>query len=119
METVKQALDEEFSDGSRTDRDLSGMADIYAQEVENEFPEPPSERLPPNYGYVQMGEREDIGPDDEYGEDDITSIAHRELEQHREIREYTRLAAWEMPLLASKSFYHLHWKTHPLTQPQT
>ncbi|KAF1986236.1 hypothetical protein K402DRAFT_333203 [Aulographum hederae CBS 113979] len=31
---------------------------------------------------------------------DITSLGHFELEQQREIREFTRLAAWELPLLS-------------------
>jgi len=33
--------------------------------------------------------------------DDITTLGHGELEKHREMRHYARLAAWEMPLLAS------------------
>lgn len=41
--------------------------------------------------------------DPEFEEDDITSLAHGELEQHREFRHYARLAAWEMPLLTSLS----------------
>jgi len=38
--------------------------------------------------------------------EDISSIAHGELEQHREIRHYARIAAYEMPSLAqlAKSF---------------
>ncbi|KAH8685661.1 mitochondrial ribosomal subunit protein-domain-containing protein [Tricladium varicosporioides] len=36
----------------------------------------------------------------EEDQDDISSLAHRELEQHREWRHYARLAAWEMPLLS-------------------
>ena len=36
-----------------------------------------------------------------YKPEDLSSLAHRELEQHRELREMVRLAAWEMPLLAS------------------
>ena len=31
--------------------------------------------------------------------DDISSAGHDELEQHRETREYARIAAYEMPLL--------------------
>ena len=31
--------------------------------------------------------------------DDISSAGHDELEQHREAREYARIAAYEMPLL--------------------
>lgn len=34
-------------------------------------------------------------------EGDLSSTAHAELAQHREIREMTRLAAWEMPLLSA------------------
>jgi small subunit ribosomal protein S35 len=34
---------------------------------------------------------------------ELSSRAHRELEQHRELREMMRLAAWEMPLLSSLS----------------
>ncbi|RVX75552.1 hypothetical protein B0A52_00905 [Exophiala mesophila] len=37
--------------------------------------------------------------DDEHDDSDITSVAHSELEVHREIREYTRVTAWDMPLL--------------------
>jgi small subunit ribosomal protein S35 len=36
-------------------------------------------------------------------ESEISSTAHAELEQHRELREMVRLAAWEMPLLAPLS----------------
>lgn len=39
---------------------------------------------------------------DDFDEDDITSMAHGKLEEVREMRHYTRLAVWEMPLLASK-----------------
>lgn len=35
--------------------------------------------------------------------DDITTAGHAELDQHREAREYARIAAYEMPLLARMS----------------
>ncbi|OJD22527.1 hypothetical protein ACJ73_06127, partial [Blastomyces percursus] len=35
-----------------------------------------------------------------YMQDGITSMAYDELEQHRELREFARIAAWEMPLLS-------------------
>ncbi|KIN06609.1 hypothetical protein OIDMADRAFT_114216 [Oidiodendron maius Zn] len=38
--------------------------------------------------------------DDDEGED-IPTLAHGELEHHREMRHYARLAAWEMPMLAT------------------
>lgn len=54
-------------------------------------------------GFFAMGEADEqnTGEDEEFEGDDITSLAHSELEQHREIRHYARLAAWEMPLLSS------------------
>ena len=53
-------------------------------------------------GLMSMGEVEeqDSGADEEFEGDDITSLGHGELEQHREMREYARIAAWEMPLLS-------------------
>ncbi|KAL2009898.1 hypothetical protein VTN00DRAFT_5705 [Thermoascus crustaceus] len=38
--------------------------------------------------------------DEEFKDDEITSMAHAELELHREMREYARIAAWDMPLLS-------------------
>lgn len=57
-------------------------------------------------GFSNLGEAPfDSLEDPEFEEDDITSLAHGELEQHREYREYARLAAWEMPLLSSTYSY--------------
>lgn len=52
-------------------------------------------------GLLNQGEApgNEILEDPDFGEDDITSLAHGEMEQHREMRHYARLAAWEMPLL--------------------
>ncbi|KAK5112718.1 hypothetical protein LTR62_003816 [Meristemomyces frigidus] len=36
-----------------------------------------------------------------FEEDDISSLGHSELDQHRELRSMIRTAAWEMPLLSS------------------
>ncbi|KAK3350161.1 mitochondrial ribosomal subunit protein-domain-containing protein [Lasiosphaeria hispida] len=41
----------------------------------------------------------EVGEDD-FEEDDIVSLGHGKLEEHREHREYARLAVWEMPLLS-------------------
>lgn len=40
--------------------------------------------------------------DEDFGEDDISSMAHKQLDEHRERREFLRIAAWEMPLLSGK-----------------
>lgn len=37
---------------------------------------------------------------DEFDENDITSMAHGKLDQMREMRQYARLAVWELPLLS-------------------
>jgi hypothetical protein len=50
-----------------------------------------------NYGQ----ENADVGEDEEFQGDDLPSAGHAELEQHRELREYARLAAWELPMLHS------------------
>ncbi|KAI5292915.1 28S ribosomal protein S35, mitochondrial [Ascosphaera atra] len=39
--------------------------------------------------------------DDHFNDDDVTSIAHTDLDNHRDIRHYARISAWEMPLLSS------------------
>jgi small subunit ribosomal protein S35 len=41
--------------------------------------------------------------DEEINDDEITSMAHAEMELHREMREYARLTAWDMPMLSSKT----------------
>ncbi|KAJ4351107.1 37S ribosomal protein S24, mitochondrial [Ascochyta clinopodiicola] len=50
-------------------------------------------------GFWAEGE-ESMGPDEDYYGDDITSHGHGELQKHRELREYARLIAWELPLLS-------------------
>ena len=55
-------------------------------------------------GFWAEGE-ESLGPDEDFFGDDITSHGHGELEQHRELREYARLIAWELPLLNRTSLY--------------
>ncbi|PLB40106.1 mitochondrial 37S ribosomal protein mS35 [Aspergillus candidus] len=39
--------------------------------------------------------------DEEYLDDEMTSMAHAEVELHREVREYARIAAWDMPFLSN------------------
>lgn len=55
--------------------------------------------------FLNMGETQPIEEDDDEKElgEDIPTLAHGELEAHREKRHYARLAAWEMPLLSSKT----------------
>lgn len=52
-------------------------------------------------GFWAEGE-ESMGADEDYFGDDITSHGHGELQKHRELREYARLIAWELPLLSRR-----------------
>lgn len=53
--------------------------------------------------FLNMGEDELIEEEEDVDDSDgISTLGHGELEAHREKRHYARLAAWEMPLLASK-----------------
>ena len=51
-------------------------------------------------GFWNYESDEDLGEDEVFQGDDLSSMGHGELELHREIREYSRYAAWEMPLLS-------------------
>ena len=82
---------------------LTAAASTAAYEVSQEI-YPEDFRLPRiKPGYMAEGEEDEqgTGEDDDFQGDDITATAHGELEQHREMREYARIAAWEMPLLSS------------------
>ncbi|EXJ94840.1 hypothetical protein A1O1_03238 [Capronia coronata CBS 617.96] len=54
-------------------------------------------------GYWAMDEDDEFGQvedgDEPWDDSAISSVAHSELELHREVREYTRVIAWDMPLL--------------------
>jgi len=84
-------------------QELTGVASKAANEALDGMPHVNVQIPKIKVGLMAMGEDEpqDTGEDDLYRGDDITSLAHGELEQHREMREYARIAAWEMPLLSS------------------
>lgn len=72
---------------------------IAREEAEDDIPE---ERERVKIGFWGEGE-EELGEDEEFHGDDITSDGHLELERIRDLRKYARAAAWELPLLASTS----------------
>ncbi|TQS35011.1 hypothetical protein Golomagni_04583 [Golovinomyces magnicellulatus] len=109
--------DDEFTQMFLNEEDSPNTCDPTGEDVTNKFwenvfnnsynmkkldaPEKPK-RLKQtfmNMGESEPWEQEGMLPDDE---DDLTSLGHGELELHRELRHYARLAAWEMPLLYSK-----------------
>lgn len=63
--------------------------------------------------FLNYGEKEpyEDGDFEEDTHDDLPTLAHGELEQHREWRHYARLAAWEMPLLSSMLLSNSNWRT--------
>ena len=90
--------------------ELQGYISQALSEINQENPREkvPERRIKP--GLMAMGEvdEQDSGEDEDFDGDDITSIAHGELEQHREMREYARIAAWEMPMLSSAPYNPIH-----------
>ena len=93
-EKLKSDLKLEMRDADRT------YDNLYAQYLAAQPPKrvEKEERAPE--GFFNLNEAEDKYGDEEE-EGDISSLAHGELEKHREEREYARLAAWEMPMLSS------------------
>lgn len=87
--------------------ELQGMVSQAVYETSAEVPPDTSvvQRIKPGLFAMGEAEEQDSGEDEEFEGDDITSLGHGELEQHREIRHYARIAAWEMPLLSSTRLF--------------
>ncbi|MCJ1415224.1 37S ribosomal protein S24, mitochondrial [Xylographa parallela] len=86
---------------ARLNAEVSDAAyDVFRQTPREKARPDAYERFKP--GLMAMGEinERDSGEDEVFDGDDMSSIAHGELEQHRELRAYARIAAWEMPLLS-------------------
>ncbi len=67
---------------------------------------PPTKIPRSKFGFMAEGEEdmEGTGPDDEFKQDDLSSLGHGNLDLQRDIREYARIAAWEMPLLSRTGY---------------
>ena len=91
--------------------ELSGLTARAIANTERDAPiieRPFRRRAKPGFWNMGEVEREESGEDEAFEGDDLNELGHAELEQHREMREYARIAAWEMPLLSSKCriFHH-------------
>ena len=103
-ESSSQKLHEHMSSPevkSKLQRALSGVAG----DTGRTWSPVPKDKGKPHFFNMGEEDKSNSGIPEEFAGDDITSLAHGELEQHREMREYARIAAWEMPLLSS-SFLH-------------
>ena len=93
-------MDEELKSDLKLDlRDTQRAFDNMRLQSRRARNKPRKDRFTPE-GFFNMNEPEDKFSDEEE-EGDISSLAHGEMEKHREMREYARLAAWEMPMLSS------------------
>ncbi len=105
-EKSSQSLDK-LMKSPEVESNLKGVAGEAIHEVVTQVRtakfQPPRLKL----GFFSMEDPVATGEDEEFEGDDITSLAHGDLEQHRELREYARIAAWEMPLLSSPSSFAL------------
>jgi small subunit ribosomal protein S35 len=93
---------EEYNDPARR-REESAELDRIISQIEREAPEPPEMEKKPVLGFWGEDEEDEfaiVEDGNESSDDVITSMAEAELELHREMRHYARIAAWDMPLLA-------------------
>ncbi|KAL2821943.1 mitochondrial ribosomal subunit protein-domain-containing protein [Aspergillus granulosus] len=78
--------------------------DKEVQQMEREFPMRFEEPRGKIRGFWAEDEADEFGIvedfDDVVQDDEITTPAHAELELHREMREYARITAWDMPFLS-------------------
>lgn len=95
---------EMWNDPAERQRD-SEMIEEGAKQVDRESEIRFEDVKDPGRGFWANEEDDELAQtedgDDAFNDDEITSMAHAELELHREIREYARIAAWDMPLLSS------------------
>lgn len=75
------------------------FASDFGLEKDEDFDVEEDDKRAASKGFWAEGEPE-MGPDEDYYADDITSHGHGELRAHRDLREYARLIAWELPLLS-------------------
>jgi hypothetical protein len=89
-------------DGGMSKEIDNSMLELERDERDN--PEPPDVEEKVQLGFWGEDEEDELAQveDGDEGSDNvITSMAEAELELHREMRHYARIAAWDMPLLAS------------------
>ncbi|EXJ88796.1 hypothetical protein A1O3_01860 [Capronia epimyces CBS 606.96] len=93
-------------ESEQADAALDGIVNDVDRQVDKEvedldFPDVALDRR--EAGYWAQDEDDEFGQvedgDEPWDDSAISSIAHSELDVHREVREYTRVIAWDMPLL--------------------
>lgn len=87
---------------------IDNMVTQIDRQIEKEAPidwVKPTRLKPAEVGFWAEDEEDEFGQvedaDDDVDDSMMTAVAENELELHREVRQYTRAAAWDMPLLTS------------------
>ncbi|KAL4778934.1 mitochondrial ribosomal subunit protein-domain-containing protein [Aspergillus varians] len=103
FDAEQQRLVAEFNDPQKR-KAMFAEIDAEVNKIDKDMPirfmEPPGEKI---RGFWARNEDDEFGiveDQDEFYDDEITSMAHAELELHREVRDYARITAWDMPLLS-------------------
>ena len=88
-----------------SNEDITRSVNMVSRELSRDFPMPRMTMERKDIGFWAEEEDDEFGlsedADDEYDESHITTVAESQLEVHREVREYMRIAAWDMPLLGT------------------
>jgi small subunit ribosomal protein S35 len=104
FDTENRRFVEEFNDPIKRQAAFAEI-DQHAARIEREEPMKFEDVREKTRGYWAEDEDDEFAivedGDEEFNDDEITSMAHAELELHREMREYARITAWDMPLLSS------------------
>lgn len=116
VEDLKQMDPEFVEDALRKGKQGNPIAQEYNLDNDADFDIAADDPFRIKTGFWAEGE-ESMGPDEDYFGDDITSHGHGELQKHRELREYARLIAWELPLLSRTSCLPCHSR-HPIADLQ-
>ena len=100
------------------DEDLTRSVNMVEREIDRDHPMPPMKLDKKDVGFWAEDEDDELtlseDGDDDYDENNITTVAESQLELHREVREYMRIAAWDMPLLGK---FAKKFKQPSLDQP--
>lgn len=107
----------ELEDATAEDA-MDALVDTVDRQVSEEVEPLDFPDVPHRPGFWAEDEDDEFGQveDDDDNPDDsgITSVAHSELDLHREVREYTRVIAWDMPLLQREFLPVLYTYNNPL-----
>lgn len=100
------------------DEEIAQEVDAIEREEPMVFPEHKPNKN--NAGFWADEEDDEFGQvfdeDDDFQADDITTPAHAQLDLHRDMREYQRRIAWDMPLL--RSTFRTYIPVTPLSPPK-